>query len=77
MLTALDAAGIAASAGSACNSETWEPSHVLQAIGIPLRRAFGALRLTVGPENTAEEVDHLLAVLPEIVARSRANPRRL
>ncbi len=77
MLAALDAAGIAASAGSACNSETWEPSHVLQAIGIPLRRAFGALRLTVGPENTAEEVDHLLAVLPEIVARSRANPRRL
>jgi cysteine desulfurase len=77
ILEALDKAGIAASAGSACNSETWEPSHVLQAIGVPLRRAFGALRLTVGPENTQAEIDHLLAVLPDIVAHSRANPRRL
>jgi cysteine desulfurase len=77
MLAALDAAGIAASAGSACNSDTWEPSHVLRAIGIPQRRAFGALRLTVGPENTADEIDRVLAVLPEIVADSRANPRRL
>ncbi|MEO7665783.1 MAG: cysteine desulfurase family protein [Dehalococcoidia bacterium] len=77
MLAALDRAEIAASAGSACNSETWEPSHVLAAIGVPLRRAFGALRLTVGPENTDEEINRVLAVLPEIVAKSRANPRRL
>ena len=77
MLAALDKAGIAASAGSACNSATWEPSHVLNAIGMPLRRAFGVLRFTVGPENTAAEIDHVLAVLPEIVTESRANPRRV
>ncbi len=77
MLAALDKAGIAASAGSACNSATWEPSHVLGAIGMPLRKAFGVLRLTVGPENTEEEIDHVLAVLPGIVAASRANPRRV
>jgi len=77
MLAALDKAEIAASAGSACNSETWEPSHVLRAIGVPLRRAFGALRLTVGPENTDDELHRVLAVLPDIVTHSRANPRRL
>jgi cysteine desulfurase len=77
MLAALDKAGIAASAGSACNSATWEPSHVLNAIGMPLRRAFGVLRLTVGPENTDAEIDRVLSVLPEIVAESRANPRRV
>jgi cysteine desulfurase len=77
LLAALDKAGIAASAGSACNSATWEPSHVMSAIGMPLRQAFGVLRFTVGPENTAGEIDRLLAVLPGIVAESRAAPRRL
>ena len=72
MLDALDKLGIAASAGSACNSATWEPSHVLTATGMPLRRAVGALRLTVGRENTAQEMDIVLSALPEIVARSRA-----
>jgi cysteine desulfurase len=77
MLAALDKAGIAASAGSACNSATWEPTHVMNAIGMPLRRAFGVLRLTVGPENTDAEIDRALSVLPEIVSESRANPRRV
>ncbi len=77
MLAALDKAGIEASAGSACNSATWEPSHVLTALGMPLRKAFGVLRLTVGPENTDAEVDRVIEVLPAIVAASRANPRRL
>jgi cysteine desulfurase len=72
MLEALDRLGIAASAGSACNSATWEPSHVLGAIGMPLRRAVGVLRLTVGQENTPEEIDRVLSVLPGIVAESRA-----
>jgi cysteine desulfurase len=76
LLAALDKAGVAASAGSACNSATWEPSHVLTAIGMPLRRAFGALRLTVGPENTHDEIERVLSLLPEIVAESRANPTR-
>ena len=75
MLAALDRLGIAASAGSACTSATWEPSHVLVAMGIPLSRAVAALRLTVGPENTQQEVDHLLTVLPEVVASSRAKAR--
>ncbi len=72
ILSALDRLGIAASAGSACDSATWEPSHVLVAIGLPLRHAAGALRLTVGPENTDEDIDRVLAVLPGIVAVSRA-----
>ncbi len=75
MLAALDRRGIAASAGSACTSATWEPSHVLAAMGVPLARAVAALRLTVGPENTDDEVDHLLSVLPEVVAESRASSR--
>jgi len=72
MLSALDKLGIAASAGSACTSATWEPSHVLVAMGVPLSRAVAALRLTVGPENTEREIDYLLSVLPGVVASSRA-----
>ncbi len=72
LLSALDKLGIAASAGSACNSATWEPSHVLVAMGLPLVKAAGALRLTVGPENTEAEIERILEVLPEIVAESRA-----
>ena len=72
MLSALDKLSIAASAGSACTSATWEPSHVLTAMGIPLRAAAGVLRITLGPENTNEEVDYLLSVLPTVVAESRA-----
>jgi cysteine desulfurase len=75
MLAALDKLGIAASAGSACTSATWEPSHVLVAMGMPLSRAVAALRLTVGPDNTDEDVDHLLSVLPGVVAESRAKSR--
>jgi cysteine desulfurase len=73
MLAALDKRGIAASAGSACTSATWEPSHVLAAMGVPLSRAVAALRLTVGPDNTDDEVDYILSVLPEVVAQSRAS----
>jgi cysteine desulfurase len=72
ILSALDRLGIAASAGSACNSSTWEPSHVLVALGLPLSKAAGALRLTVGPENTEAEVERALEALPGVVAESRA-----
>lgn len=75
MLAALDRRGVAASAGSACTSATWEPSHVLVAMGVPLTRAVAALRLTVGPDNTDEDVDYLLSVLPEVVTESRARRR--
>jgi len=75
MLAALDKRGVAASAGSACTSATWEPSHVLAAMGVPLARAVAALRLTVGPDNTDDEVDYLLSLLPQVVAQSRARSR--
>jgi len=75
MLAALDKRGVAASAGSACTSATWEPSHVLVAMGVPLARAVAALRLTVGPDNTDDEVDYLLSLLPQVVAESRAKSR--
>ncbi len=72
MLAALDKRGVAASAGSACTSNTWEPSHVLMAMGVPMARAIAALRFTVGPENTLDEIDQVLSILPGIVAQSRA-----
>jgi cysteine desulfurase len=75
ILAGLDRSGVAASAGSACTSATWEPSHVLTAMGMPLNRAAGVLRLTCGPENTEDEIDYVLSVLPDVVAESRANAR--
>jgi cysteine desulfurase len=71
LVLALDRAGIAASAGAACGSNTWEPSHVLLAMGLSMPDAVGALRLTIGPSNTAADVQHVLAVLPDIVASLR------
>jgi cysteine desulfurase len=73
IIAGLDKAGIASSAGSACTSATWEPSHVLTAMGVPLSKSSGALRLTVGPENTDVEIDRVLSVLPGIVAESRSH----
>jgi cysteine desulfurase len=75
MLSGLDKLGIAASAGSACTSATWEPSHVLTAMGMPLTRAAGVLRLTCGPENTEDEIDFVISSLPDVIAESRANAR--
>lgn len=76
MLAALDRLGIAASAGSACTSATWEPSHVLVAMGLPLSKAVAALRFTVGAENSEQDLDCVLSALPEVVAASRAKARR-
>ena len=77
LLAALDGAGIAASSGSACTSAVWEPSHVLVAMGVPLSRAIGSLRQTVGPENTDEEIDYALSILTGIVDRLRATSTHL
>ncbi len=71
MLLFLDMKGIYASSGSACTSGSLDPSHVLLAIGLPHERAHGSLRLTLGHQNTEEEVDYLLEVLPPIVQRLR------
>ena len=71
----LDNRNIAASTGSACSSPSLEPSHVLLSIGLPLSLAHGSLRVTLGRETTEEEVDYLLAELPEVVEElRRASP---
>ncbi len=72
VLLNLDLRGIAASAGSACASESEDPSHVLMAIGVPRDIARGSLRLTVGLANSDDDVEYVLEVLPEIVERLRA-----
>ena len=72
LIIALDLVGIAASSGSACTTGATEPSHVLRAIGVPAEALAGSLRLTVGRDNTLEQVEEVLALLPEIVARLRA-----
>lgn len=72
LVTALDARGIEASAGAACTSATWEPSHVLLAMGVPIDLAVGSLRLGIWPALTEEQVDYVVAVLPEAVRESRA-----
>ena len=67
LLLRLDLAGIACSGGSACTSGAQEPSHVLAAIGQAPELAKGGLRMTLGEENTPEEIKEVLRVLPEIV----------
>ena len=74
ILLGLDFAGICASSGSACSSASLEPSHVLTAIGLPADLAQGSLRITVGKDNTDEEVDYLLETLTDLVSRLRAMP---
>lgn len=71
LLLLLDMAGICASSGSACTSGSLDPSHVLMAIGLPHEIAHGSLRLTLGRENTAEDVDYIMEKLPPIVERLR------
>jgi cysteine desulfurase len=71
ILLNLDALGVCASSGSACTSASLEPSHVLTAMGIPVEIAHGSVRLTLGTENTQEDVDYVLAHLPDIVQRLR------
>ena len=71
LLLSLDLKGIAASSGSACTSGSLDPSHVLLAIGLTHEIAHGSLRITLGYENTDDEIDYLFSVLPEIVTRLR------
>jgi len=71
MLLCLDNNGVCVSSGSACTTGSLEPSHVLLAIGVSAEVAHGSLRFTLGKESTVEQVEHVLAVLPGIVARLR------
>ncbi len=68
LLLLLDAKGICASSGSACTSGSLDPSHVLLAIGRPHEVAHGSLRLSLCEWNTDEDVDRILAAVPEVVA---------
>ena len=67
LLLLLDAKGVCASSGSACTSGSLDPSHVLLAIGRPHEIAHGSLRLSLCADNTDEEIDHILKVVPEVV----------
>ncbi|MDR3207338.1 MAG: cysteine desulfurase NifS [Oscillospiraceae bacterium] len=72
MVLGLDLAGVCASSGSACSSGSLDPSHVLLAIGLPHEVAHGSLRLTLGEENTPEEVDYLIETVAGVVTRARS-----
>ncbi|GCE46578.1 cysteine desulfurase [Thermosporothrix hazakensis] len=72
ILLSLDMHGIAASTGSACTSGVVDPSHVLVAMGISDEWSRGSLRLTLGKDNTEEDVEKVLTVLPEIVEKVRS-----
>jgi cysteine desulfurase len=74
ILLLLDRQGIAASSGSACAAGSMEPSHVLRAMKVPYTAAHGAIRFSFSRENTAEDVDRVLAAMPPIVEKLRTLP---
>lgn len=71
LVIALDLKGLAVSTGAACSSGAIEPSHVLVAMGLPPERARASIRFSLGKQNTAEDVEFALSVVPETVARLR------
>lgn len=71
LLLMLDMYGICASSGSACTSGSLDPSHVLLALGLKHEVAHGSLRLSISEENTDEDVDYILEVVPKVVERLR------
>lgn len=72
LLLLLDQNGICASAGSACTAGSLEPSHVLRSIGLPPKLARGSLRLTLSYQNTEEEVNEILRILPTAIQKVRS-----
>lgn len=71
MVIALDLKGLAVSTGAACSSGAIEPSHVLTAMGLPPERARASIRFSLGKQNTKEDVDFALSVIPATIARLR------
>jgi cysteine desulfurase len=71
LIIALDLKGLAVSTGAACSSGAIEPSHVLTAMGLPADRARASIRFSLGKQNTAEEVEFALGLVPETVGRLR------
>lgn len=72
ILLMLDIQGICASSGSACTSGSLDPSHVLLSIGLPHEVAHGSLRLSFSDQNTEEDIDRILEVLPGLIERLRS-----
>ena len=72
LILRLDNAGICGSTGSACSTGSLDPSHVLMAIGLPHEIAHGSLRLTLGEQNTEEDVDYLIENVAKVVEGLRA-----
>ena len=72
LLLLLDRDGICASSGSACTSGSLDPSHVLLSIGLPHEVAHGSLRLSIGEYNSMDEIDHIIEVIPRVVAYLRS-----
>jgi cysteine desulfurase len=72
ILQALDLQGISASNGSACNTGSAQPSHVLTALGVPEDLALGTVRFSLGKHNTSDDIDYVLEKLPLVVKRLRA-----
>jgi cysteine desulfurase len=72
LLLLLDMAGIAVSTGSACSSASLSPSHVLEAIGVPVEEIHGSIRFTVGDFTTREDLDYTVDTLEESVAKLRS-----
>ena len=71
MVISLDLKGLAVSTGAACSSGALEPSHVLTAMGLRPDRTRASIRFSLGKQNTSEEIDLALALVPEVVARLR------
>ena len=69
----MNRAGIAASLGSACASGSMEPSHVLLAMNVPMKALRGAIRFSLSRENTDDDVNRVLLLLPEIIAKLRVS----
>ena len=72
LLLSLDLKGICASSGSACTSGSLDPSHVLLAIGLPHEVAHGSLRISLSDDNSEDDVNYIIEVLPPIIEKLRA-----
>lgn len=72
LLLMLDNYGIRCSSGSACTSESLDPSHVLMGMGVPVEAAHGSLRFSLNEENTVEQVDYIIEKVHEVVAHFRS-----
>jgi cysteine desulfurase len=72
LLVHMNRAGIAASSGSACTSGSTEPSHVLRAMKVPVTALHGAIRFSLSRENSDEDIDRVLEVLPDILSKLRS-----